>query len=122
MLMLRRSSVPGMFMSFGLSCQCIVLYRPAPSRVKFNTYAMKWSACMDTCPKYNRAMVPSYTSLAGLEELQVWSYNITTDPVTRTIYEDGFSRAFWLPFRSHHYIDKGNSICICLTLKWPCLG
>ena len=66
---------------------------------------------MDTCPKYNRAMVPSYSSLAGLEELQVWSYNITTDPVTRTIYEDGFSRAFWLPFRSHHYIDKENSIC-----------
>ena len=71
--------------------------------MKFNTYAMKWSACMDTCPKYNRAMVPSYTSLAGLEELQVWSYNVTTDPVTKTIYEDGFSRAFWLPFRSHHY-------------------
>ena len=122
MLVQRRSSVPGTGSSLLLVNMNIVPYRPAPSRVKFNTYAMKWSACMDTCPKYNRAMVPSYTSLAGLEELQVWSYNITTDPVTRTIYEDGFSRAFWLPFRSHHYIDKGNSICICLTLKWPCLG
>ena len=104
MLMLRRSSVPGTGSSLLLLVNIrIVPYRPAPSRVKFNTYAMKWSACMDTCPKYNRAMVPSYTSLAGLEELQVWSYNVTTDPVTRTIYEDGFSRAFWLPFRSHHY-------------------
>ena len=103
MLMLKRSSVPGTGSSLLLVNINIVPYRPAPSRVKFNTYAMKWSACMDTCPKYNRAMVPSYTSLAGLEELQVWSYNITTDPVTRTIYEDGFSRAFWLPFRSHHY-------------------
>ena len=55
---------------------------------------------MDTCPKYNRAVVPSYTSLAGMEELQVWSYNITTDPVTKTIYEDAFSTSFWLPFRS----------------------
>ena len=73
--------------------------RSQKARIKFNTYAFEWSKCMETCPKYNRALAPTFNDQKELEELIKWTYNVTTDPITNTFYEDGFGRAIWLPFR-----------------------
>ena len=69
------------------------------SRIKFNTYSLEWSKCMEMCPKYNRAQVPSFTDQTEMEELISWALETTTDPDTNLIYPDGFSQSFWVPFR-----------------------
>ena len=69
------------------------------SRVQFNTIALEWSDCMATCPKYNRALVPSFTDQAEMEELIKWLFDTTTDPSTETFYPDAVSYSIWLPFR-----------------------
>ena len=54
---------------------------------------------METCPKYNGALAPSFVDQEELEELITWAYNVSADPITNTLYEDSLGRAFWLPFR-----------------------
>ena len=51
------------------------------SRVKFNTYAFEWSQCMEMCPKYDRAMVPSFTNQEEYDKLIAWALITTSDPV-----------------------------------------
>ena len=69
------------------------------SRVKFNTYAFEWSQCMEMCPKYDRAMVPSFTNQEEYDELIAWALQTTTDPVTNELYPDAFCACLWIPFR-----------------------
>ena len=54
---------------------------------------------MATCPKYNRAMVPSFTDKEEFEELIRWLYDTTTDPTTKTLYNEAYSISIWIPFR-----------------------
>ena len=75
------------------------LFRSRMNRVKFNSQAFEWSTCMATCPKYNRAVVPSYSNKAELDEMIQWLYDTTTDPITKTLYKDAFGISIWLPFR-----------------------
>ena len=69
------------------------------SRVKFNTYAFEWSQCMEMCPKYDRAMVPSFTNQEEYDKLIAWALKTTTDPVTNELYPDTFCACLWIPFR-----------------------
>ena len=71
------------------------------SRVLFNTHAVsgQWAVCMETCTKYGRAMAPSFSSLAEMQELVTWLYDTTTDPVTNMLYADAKGRGLWIPFR-----------------------
>ena len=69
------------------------------NRVKFNSQAFEWSTCMATCPKYNKAVVPSYSNKAELDEMIKWLYDTSTDPITKTLYKDAFGISIWLPFR-----------------------
>ena len=77
----------------------IIVCSSGKSRIKFNTFALEWSKCMEMCPKYNRAQVPSFTDQTEMEELISWALETTTDPDTNLIYPDGFSQSFWVPFR-----------------------
>ena len=54
---------------------------------------------MATCPKYNRAMVPSFIDKEEFEELIRWLYDTTTDPTTKTLYNEAYSISIWIPFR-----------------------
>ena len=69
------------------------------SGVKFNTQEFEWSKCMDTCPKYNRARVPSFTDQEELEELLQWISDIAIDPASGTTYADAYTPAIWIPYR-----------------------
>ena len=69
------------------------------SRVKFNVHSPEWSQCMATCPKYNRARVPSFSDQAEFAEVFTWVYNTTINPVTKALYPDAFTQSLWLPFR-----------------------
>ena len=69
------------------------------SKIMFNTQEFEWSKCMDTCPKYNRAMVPSFTNNDELEELLQWISDTTTDPSSGTLYPDAYTRGIWIPYR-----------------------
>ena len=110
----------------------------------FNTVALEWSGCMETCPKYSRAQPPSFSDKvtsrllccssqlylellvtvcqprslqAGLEELLSWSLETTRDPATRQYYPGVVSGALWLPFRSHHSTTALATFrLICLSL------
>ena len=77
----------------------LILRVDGMSRVKFNTYAFEWSKCMETCPKYNKAQVPSFSDQQKMEELVRWMYHTTTDADTDTLWPDTLGRAFWIPFR-----------------------
>ena len=77
----------------------IIVYSSGKSRIKFNTFSLEWSKCMEMCPKYNRAQVPSFTDQTEMEKLISWALETTTDPDTNLIYPDGFSQSFWVPFR-----------------------
>ena len=79
------------------------------NRVKFNSQAFEWSTCMATCPKYNRAVVPSYSNKAELDEMIKWLYDTSTDPITKTLYKDAFGISIWLPFRFENIFL---SVCI----------
>ena len=67
--------------------------------MKFNVQEIEWSKCMTTCPKYNRAMVPSFTDKEKVDELIHWIHDTTTDPITKTLYHEAYSLAIWIPFR-----------------------
>ena len=54
---------------------------------------------MDTCPKYNRAMVTTFTDKEELGELLQWISDTTTDPDSGTLYPDAFTPAIWVPYR-----------------------
>ena len=69
------------------------------SRIKFNTQEYEWSKCMDTCPKYSRSVVPSFTDKEELGELLQWISDTTTDPDSGTLYPDSFTPAIWVPYR-----------------------
>ena len=69
------------------------------SRLKFNTQEFEWSKCMETCPKYNRAMGVSFTSKDEVEELIQWLLDTTTDPVTGSLYPDAYTPSIWIPYR-----------------------
>ena len=69
------------------------------SRIKFNTPEYEWSKCMDTCPKYNGAIVPSFTDKEELEELLQWIFDTTMDPATGILFPDAFTPTIWIPFR-----------------------
>ena len=69
------------------------------SRIKFNTIEFEWSKCMDTCPKYNRAIVPSFTNNEELEELLQWISDTTIDPASGTMYPDAYTISIWIPYR-----------------------
>ena len=79
------------------------------SRIKFNTYSLEWSKCMEMCPKYNRAQVPSFTDQTEMEELVGWALETTTNPDTNLIYPDGFSQSFWVPFRYETMLLQSNT-------------
>ena len=53
---------------------------------------------MDTCPKYNRAMVPSFTNNEEFEELLQWISDTATDPTSGTPYPDAYTQVIWIPF------------------------
>ena len=76
-----------------------LFFRSGMSRIKFNVHSPEWSQCMATCPKYNRARVPSFSDQAEFEEVFTWVYNTTINPVTKTLYPDAFTQSLWLPFR-----------------------
>ena len=89
----------------------IIMLSSGKSRIKFNTYSLEWSKCMEMCPKYNRAQVPSFTDQAEMEELISWALETTTDPDTNLLYPDGFSKSFWVPFRySSHVMHQVHCI------------
>ena len=69
------------------------------AHVLFNTHGSDWFRCMEKCPMYNRALAPSFTSEEEMAELRMWAYNTTTDPISKTHYEDSFGRSIWIPFR-----------------------
>ena len=69
------------------------------SRVKFNSQTPEWFTCMTTCPKYNRAMVPYFTTQAGLDGLIRWLLDTTTDPDAKTLYKEAFGPTIWIPIR-----------------------
>ena len=54
---------------------------------------------METCPKYNRALAPSFTDQKELEDLISWLYKTTTDPNSKSHYPDVIGKAIWVPFR-----------------------
>ena len=54
---------------------------------------------MDTCPKYNRAMVSTFTDKEELEGLIQWLFDTTIDPASGNLYPDAFTPLIWLPFR-----------------------
>ena len=76
-----------------------IIFRSGMSRIKFNVHSPEWSQCMATCPKYNRARVPSFSDQEEFEEVFTWVYNTTINPVTKTLYPDAFTQSLWLPFR-----------------------
>ena len=77
------------------------------SRVLFNTVAIDAVRCMETCLKYNRARAPpSSSDKAAFKELVTWVWNTTRDPETEVYYEDAFSAAFWLSYRSDKNQDS----------------
>ena len=78
---------------------CTLYFSSRLSRIKFNTQEFEWSKCMDTCPKYNRAMVPSFSDDEELEELLQWISDTTIDPVTGTLYPDALMESIWIPYR-----------------------
>ena len=53
---------------------------------------------MDTCPKYNGAIVPSFTDKEELKELLQWISDTTTDPVSGTLYPDAYTQVIWICF------------------------
>ena len=73
--------------------------RTGMSRVKFPTHTSEWVKCMEMCPKYERAIVPSFTTKAEMDNLITWLYETTTDPISGTHYPDVIGKAMWLPFR-----------------------
>ena len=79
---------------------------------------------METCPKYNRAMAPSFTDQKELEDLVSWLYKTTTDPVSKATYPDVIGRAFWVPFR----LINVSTCCVTLDiyvlviLRWKVIG
>ena len=90
------------------------------SRVLFNTHAVsgQWAVCMETCTKYGRAMAPSFSSLAELQELVAWVWETTTDPVTNMLYADAKGRGMWLAFRrAAHLVNNFSSLYILVTLR-----
>ena len=90
------------------------------SRVLFNTHAVsgQWAVCMETCTKYGRAMAPSFSSLAELQELVAWVWDTTTDPVTNMLYADAKGRGMWLAFRrAAHLVNNFSSLYILVTLR-----
>ena len=54
---------------------------------------------MDTCPKYDRAMVTTFTDKEELEELMQWLFDLTIDPASGNLYPDAYTPLIWLPFR-----------------------
>ena len=54
---------------------------------------------METCPKYNRAMVTSFTNNEELKELLDWISDTTIDPASGTLYPDAHTPSIWIPFR-----------------------
>ena len=90
------------------------------SRVLFNTHAVsgQWAVCMETCTKYGRAMAPSFSSLAELQELVAWVWETTTDPVSNMLYADAKGRGMWLAFRrAAHLVNNFSSLYILVTLR-----
>ena len=79
--------------------KCNIPYRTERSRLLFNTQFFKWSKCMDTCDKYNRAKAPSFSDQRKLDMLIEWAFNTTRAPITLTLYEDAITSAFWIPYR-----------------------
>ena len=69
------------------------------SRIKFPTHAKEWTKCMEMCPKYQRAIVPFFTTQEEMEELRSWLYKITTDPISGTNFPDVIGKPVWVPFR-----------------------
>lgn len=70
------------------------------SRVLFNTVETQAVRCMETCPKYNRARAPpSAPDKTAFRELVDWTWSVTRDPDTLSIYEDVVSSSFWLSYR-----------------------
>ena len=61
---------------------------------------------METCLKYNRAQAPIFTDQEELTELLTWTFKTTRDPVTRALFEDLESGAYWLPIRHDIMILK----------------
>ena len=72
--------------------------RTAKSRVMFNTKFPEWRRCMDTCTKYRGARAPAVADQAEMEELRLWAYNTTIDPVTQHPYEYG-GKLFWMAYK-----------------------
>ena len=90
------------------------------SRVLFNTHAVsgQWAVCMETCTKYGRAMAPSFSSLAELQELVAWVWETTTDPITNMLYADAKGRGMWLAFRrAAHLVNNFSSLYILVTRR-----
>ena len=54
---------------------------------------------MDTCPKFDRAVVPSFNDKEELEELLQWLSDTTIDPNSGTLYPDAYSQTIWIPYR-----------------------
>ena len=53
---------------------------------------------MDTCTKYQGARAPAVVDQVEMEELKLWAYNTTIDPVTQHPYEYG-GKFFWMAYR-----------------------
>ena len=82
-----------------ISISILASSRTEMSRVKFPTHTSEWVKCMEMCPKYERAIVPSFTTRAEMDNLITWLYETTTDPTSGTHYPDVIGKAIWLPFR-----------------------
>ena len=92
------------------------IFRSPMSRVKFNNLESEWSNCMATCPKYNRATVPYFTTKAELEGLVSWQFDTTTDPITKSLYPEAFSPTIWIPIRFVLCIFSINSKFLSLVI------
>ena len=82
-----------------ISISILASSRTGMSRVKFPTHTSEWVKCMEMCPKYERAIVPSFTTKVEMDNLITWLYETTTDPISGTHYPDVIGKAMWLPFR-----------------------
>ena len=98
-LMLKMSYVQGGILDSKSKMYIIFSFSSRLNRIKFNTQEFEWSRCMDTCPKYNRAMVPSFTNKEELEELLQWVADIAIDPASGAVYSDAYTPSIWIPFR-----------------------
>lgn len=76
------------------------------SRVKFPSHASEWTKCMEMCPNYRRAIVPSFTTQKEMENLIKWLTKTSRDPITGVLYPDVISPEMWLPFREDLFFYK----------------